>query len=104
MLVQVGLCQTCSETTLLVFPRGGSYLKTLTFSWNAFNFFFFFSHYENLPMQYTENFSPVKIENFMRNNIFNIIAQNVDCGYMLELPQRGSSNRYPQSIDVFDQK
>ena len=25
MLVQVGLCRTCSETTLLVFPRGGSY-------------------------------------------------------------------------------
>ena len=24
MLVQVGLCQTCSKTTLLVFPRGGS--------------------------------------------------------------------------------
>ena len=26
MLVQAGLCQTCSETTLLVFPRDGSYL------------------------------------------------------------------------------
>ena len=25
MLVQAGLCQTCSETTLLVFPRGGSF-------------------------------------------------------------------------------
>ena len=24
VLVQPGLCQTCSETTLLVFPRGGS--------------------------------------------------------------------------------
>ena len=24
MLVQVGLCWTCSETTLLVFPRGDS--------------------------------------------------------------------------------
>ena len=24
MLVQAGLCRTCSETTLLVFPRGGS--------------------------------------------------------------------------------
>ena len=23
--VQVGLCRTCSETTLLVFPRGGSF-------------------------------------------------------------------------------
>ena len=25
--VQVGLCRTCSETTLLVFPRGGSHAK-----------------------------------------------------------------------------
>ena len=25
--VQAGLCRTCSETTLLVFPRGGSYVK-----------------------------------------------------------------------------
>ena len=24
---QVGLCQTCSETTLLVFPRGGSNMR-----------------------------------------------------------------------------
>ena len=29
MLVQLGLCLTCSETTLLVFPRGGSN-ETLT--------------------------------------------------------------------------
>ena len=27
MLVQAGLCRTCSETTLLVFPRGGSYIR-----------------------------------------------------------------------------
>ena len=27
--VQVGLCRTCSETTLLVFPRGGSYVHAV---------------------------------------------------------------------------
>ena len=27
--VQPGLCRTCSETTLLVFPRGGSYVAIL---------------------------------------------------------------------------
>ena len=27
MTVQTGLCRTCSETTLLVFPRGGSNVK-----------------------------------------------------------------------------
>ena len=26
-------------------------------------------HYENLPMQYTEIFSPVKIENFVRKSL-----------------------------------
>ena len=26
VLVQAGLCRTCSETTLLVFPRGGSFI------------------------------------------------------------------------------
>ena len=35
VLVQVGLCRTCSETTLLVFPRGGSnvcFINTSTYS------------------------------------------------------------------------
>ena len=27
VLVQAGLCRTCSKTTLLVFPRGGSYVS-----------------------------------------------------------------------------
>ena len=30
--------------------------------------------------------------------IFLITAQNIDCGYSLEPPQRGSSNEYPQSM------
>ena len=29
MIVQPGLCPTCSKTTLLVFPRGGSYTSFL---------------------------------------------------------------------------
>ena len=29
---------------------------------------------------------------------FHIIAQNIDCGYLLELPQWGNSNKYPQSM------
>ena len=51
-------------------------------------------------MQYTEIFSPVKIENFHGNifYIFLIFAQNIDCGYTLEPPQRGGSNEYPQSM------
>ena len=47
------------------------------------------------------------IENFISKNwkfseknsdIFHISAQNIDCGYSLEPPRRGSSNEYPQSM------
>ena len=49
--------------------------------------------------KYTENFTN-KTENFQtkNSNIFRISAQNIDCGYLLELPQWGSSNKYPQSM------
>ena len=41
-----------------------------------------------------------KNENFKIKNsdIFHISTQNIDCGYLLEPPQRGSSNEYPQSM------
>ena len=66
-------------------------------------------HYENLPMQQTEIFLALKIENFQLKNfdIFLIFVQNIDCGYTLEpprqggsneLPRRGGSNEYPQSM------
>ena len=32
------------------------------------------------------------------SDIFHISAQNIDCGHSLELPQRGGSNEYPQSM------
>ena len=42
-------------------------------------------HYENVPMQYTENFFESKTLKFhwKKFDIFNIFAQNIDCGYML---------------------
>ena len=44
-----------------------------------------------MPMQYTEIFKVVKNEKFQKINfdIFLIFAQNIDCGYTLELPWRG---------------
>ena len=33
-----------------------------------------------------------------KNGVFNIFAQNIDRGYMLEPPRRGDSNVYPQSM------
>ena len=51
-------------------------------------------------MQYTEIFFDCKNENFhwKKFDIFLIFAQNIDCGYTLEPPQRGGSNEYPQSM------
>ena len=41
--------------------------------------------------------------NFQIKNSDNlhISAQNIDCGYLLEPPQRGGSNGYPQSMFLF---
>ena len=43
----------------------------------------------------------VKIENFIEKkkiDIFKEFAKNIDCGYMIEPPRQGSSNKYPQSM------
>ena len=47
-----------------------------------------------------EIFSAIKIEIFRLKNfdIFNIMAQNIDCGYTLAPSWRGGSNEYPQSM------
>ena len=44
--------------------------------------------------------SPPKTENFQikKSDIFLISAQNIDCGYSLEPPERGGSNECPQSM------
>ena len=44
--------------------------------------------------------SPPKTGSFQIKNsdIFHISAQNIDSGYSLELPHRGSSNEYPQCM------
>ena len=51
-------------------------------------------------MQHTAIFHARKNDNFHLKifDYFLIFAQNIDCGYTLELPQSGSSNEYPQSI------
>ena len=43
---------------------------------------------------------PPNNENFQMKNsdIFQISAQNTDCGYLLEPLRRGGSNEYPQSM------
>ena len=58
------------------------------------------NHYENTPIQYTVIFHGCKNDNFQMKffDIFLIFAQNIDCGYTLEPPQRGGSNEYRQSL------
>ena len=52
---------------------------------------------QNMPIQIYQILPPTN-ENFPIKNsdISHISAQNLDCGYPLEPPQRGGSNEYPQ--------
>ena len=55
------------------------------------------------PFKYIENFTTKKnftMKNFQIKNsdIFHISVQNIYCGYSLEPPRPGSSNKYPQSM------
>ena len=45
-------------------------------------------------------FKVAKIENVNCKNfeLFYIFAHNIECGYMLEMPQRGGSNEYSQCM------
>ena len=58
------------------------------------------THYENMPIQIYWKFYNQKKGEFSDKNsdIFQISAQNIDCGYSLEPPRRGGSNEYPQSM------
>ena len=60
------------------------------------------THYENKPIQIhciLKILQPKKDGFQMKNSdIFHISAQNIDCGYSLELPWQGNSNEYPQSM------
>ena len=50
--------------------------------------------------------SPPKTEIFKIKilSFFHISAQNIDCGYSLELPHQGGSNEYPQSMFLSSNK
>ena len=60
----------------------------------------FMLHYENTRIQIYWKFHHQINGNFQikSSDIFHISAQNIDCGYLLELPRRGGSNEYPQSM------
>ena len=59
----------------------------------------------DITKTYLYNFDPLKPHFYIVKLgftgvyiIFLISAQNIDCGYSLEPPQRGGSNEYPQSM------
>ena len=59
-----------------------------------------FTHQENMSVQcipIIPHFYIVKIV-YTGVYIFLFLLQNIDCGYLLEPPHRGSSNMYPQSM------
>ena len=59
-------------------------------------------HYENMPIQIHSKFYHQKKKKWKfsdkNSDIFHISAQNIDCGHLLEPPQRGGSYEYPQSM------
>ena len=50
--------------------------------------------------KYIENFTTKKEKILDKKNSvsFHISSQNIDCGYSLELPRQGGSDKYPQSM------
>ena len=50
--------------------------------------------------KYIENFTTKKGKKnqLRKSDIFHISAQNIECGYSLELPRRSNSNVYPQRM------
>ena len=50
--------------------------------------------------KYTDNFARKTwiISDKKNSDVFHISAQNIDCGYSLEPPRWGGSNKYPLSM------
>ena len=57
-------------------------------------------HYENLSIQYTENFVSIKYQknHWKSSDNFKMFARNIYCGYTLKPPRQGGSNEYPYSL------
>ena len=71
--------------------RNSVFNITKTCPCNIQRFFFFFSE--------------AKIEISLENLIFfNIFAQNIHCGYTLELARQGRSNKYPKCMFLMKTK
>ena len=87
-----------ASNDLISIPRSRTTFNDRPFShsasriWNSITKTRLFKYIEKITSKKTEIF---QIKNC---DIFHISAQNIDCRYSLELPQRGGSNEYPQSM------
>ena len=123
----VALVLICSLSLLLLLPRElrncGFFLGLFTFLFSCAPSIFgkmvcfnslrkhAYSNIYKISLPKAENFQIkkphyfsyfCKTENFqIKNIIFHISAQNIDCGYSLEPPRRGGSNEYPQFMLFF---
>ena len=83
------------NTKIFLFPKSGVLTKSLNTSGSA----------TVITKTCLYNFDPLKPYFYIVKLgftgvyiIFLISAQNIDCGYSLELSRRGGSNEYPQSM------
>ena len=71
-------------------------------SWGMFDYYLWnpWNLTKTSPFKYTEHFTTNKMKIFGSKFrfFFHISAQNIDCGYSLEPPQRGGSNEYSHSM------
>ena len=66
---------------------------------NAVATYFAVSITKTRLLKYTDNFTTKNWKcSDKKSDIFHISAQNIACGYLLELPHWGGSNEYQQSI------
>ena len=82
MTAQAGLCQTCSETTLLVFPRGGSFVNSKVVLGTSGKHV----HEINNPLYPSFIYFNWGLHGY---TFFLFFVQNIDCGYSLEPPHSG---------------
>ena len=63
-------------------------------------YWWYYFHYENTPIQIYRKFhyQKPKVSDTKPLIFFLFLLENIDCGYSLEPPRRGSSNECPQSM------
>ena len=95
-ICKMSSCSFCLKVSILVPPP--SYTPRLLIKNILFGYSDTFLTLQK-QFKYTENFTTKNWKFSNKNSdIFHVSAQNTDCGYLLEPPCQGCSNKYPQSM------